>query len=83
MGYSLQKSGPSGYAAAEKFYDDALRINTKHRAALEYSGEMYLPMGNLPKAEQQLTALDKVCLLPYGEYTDVKKAVQDYKAGKK
>ena len=40
-------------------------------------------MGNPPKAEQQLTALDKACLLPYGEYTDVKKAVQDYKAGKK
>ncbi|NDH54591.1 MAG: hypothetical protein EBY24_22050 [Betaproteobacteria bacterium] len=78
----MQKSCPSGYAAAEKFYD-ARRINPKHRAALEYSGEMYLAMGNPPKAEPQLTALDKACLLPYGEYTDVKKAVQDYKAGKK
>jgi tetratricopeptide (TPR) repeat protein len=79
MAYSLRKSGAAGYATAEKFYDEALRIDPKHRGALEYSGELYLAMGNLPKAEQRLATLDKVCLLPCAEYTDLKKAVATYK----
>ena len=80
MGYSLRKSGAASYAEAERFYGEALRIDPKHRAALEYSGELYLAMGNLPKAEQRLATLDKVCLLPCEEYTDLKKAVGSYKA---
>jgi len=84
MAYSLRKSGAANYAAAEKFYDEALRIDPKHRAALEYSGELYLAMGDLPKAEQRLATLGKLCLLPCEEYTDLKKAVASYKAaGKK
>ena len=83
MAYSLRKSGTDGYAAAEKFYDEALRIDPKHRAALEYSGELYLAMGNLPKAEQRLATLDQACLLPCEEYTDLKKAVANYKTENK
>jgi len=84
MAYSLRKADPVNYAAAEKFYDEALRIDPKHRAALEYSGELYLAMGNLPKAEQRLATLDKVCMLPCEEYTDLKKTVASYKSdGKK
>ena len=80
MGYSLRKGPAPDYAAAEKFYDTALRIDPKHRGALEYSGELYLMTGDLPKAEQRLATLDKVCTLPCEEYTDLKKAVARYKA---
>ena len=80
MGYSLRKSATPDYAAAEKFYDEALRLNPQHRGALEYSGELYLITGNLPKAQERLSALDKACLLPCAEYTDLKKAVERYKA---
>jgi len=80
MAYSLRNTGAAGYAAAEKLYDEALRIDPKHRAALEYSGELYLAMGNLPMAERRLATLDKVCLFPCEEYTDLKKAVAAYKA---
>ena len=80
MGYSLRKAGAANYAEAEKFYDEALRIDPKHRGALEYSGELYLMTGNLPMAEQRLATLDKVCFLPCEEYTDLKKAVARYKA---
>jgi tetratricopeptide (TPR) repeat protein len=84
MGYSLRKSGSANYVAAEKFYDEALRIDPKHRGALEYSGQLYLSMGNLPKAEQRLAALDQLCRMPCEEYTDLKNAVASYKAeGKK
>jgi len=80
MGYSLRKSATPDYAAAEKFYDEALRINPQHRGALEYSGELYLITNDLAKAEGRLAALDKACTLPCDEFTELKKAVARYKA---
>jgi Flp pilus assembly protein TadD len=80
MGYSLRKGLPPDYAGAEKFYSEALRIDPKHRGALEYSGELYLITGDLPKAEQRLAALDKACTFSCEEYTDLKKSVARYKA---
>ena len=80
MGYSLRKSKTPDLAAAEKFYNEALRINPKHRGALEYSGELYLMQGDLAMAEQRLAALDKACFLPCEEYKDLKNAVARFKA---
>jgi Flp pilus assembly protein TadD len=80
MGYSLRKGPAPDYAAAEKFYNEALRIDPKHRGALEYSGELYLMNGRLDLAEQRLAALDKACFLPCEEYRDLKRAVNRYKA---
>ena len=81
MGYSLRKADPAANAeAAEKFYDAALRIEPRHRGALEYSGELYLMTGNLAKAEERLATLDKACFLPCEEYSDLKKAVARYNA---
>ena len=80
MGYSLRKSKTPDYAAAEKYYDEALRIAPAHRNALEYSGELYLMLEQLPKAEQRLAALDKACSFGCEQYTELKKAVQAYKA---
>ncbi|HEX7438827.1 MAG TPA: tetratricopeptide repeat protein [Caldimonas sp.] len=84
MGYSMRKQGTPDYAAAEKFYDAALSIDPKHRGALEYSGELYLMTGDLPKAEARLAALDKACRFSCEEYRDLKRAVERYKgAGNK
>ena len=80
MGYSLRKGKTPDLDGAEKYYDEALRIDPKHRGALEYSGELYLMMGDLPKAEERLSRLDKICRLPCDEYTELKKAVAAYKA---
>jgi tetratricopeptide (TPR) repeat protein len=80
MGYSLRKAKTPDYEASEKYYDEALRIDPKHRGALEYSGELYLMKGDLPKAEERLSALDKICRLPCSEYTTLKKAVAEYKS---
>ena len=79
MGYSLRKSPTPDFAGAEKFYDEALRIDPKHRGALEYSGELYLQTGDLARAEQRLAALDKACFFPCQEYSDLKKAIAQYK----
>jgi len=80
MGYSLRKADPANLAEAEKYYNEALRIEPRHRGALEYSGELYLMTGNLEMAEQRLAALDKACFLPCEEYSDLKRAVVRYKA---
>ena len=75
------KGGFKAKSGAEKFYDEALRIDPRHRGALEYSGELYLQTGDLARAEQRLAALDKACFLPCAEYSDLKKAIAQYKAG--
>ena len=80
MGYSHRKAKVPDYAAAERYYDEALRIDPKHRGALEYSGELFLIKGDLAKAEQRLAALDKACRLGCEEYTDLKKAIASFKA---
>jgi len=80
MGYSHRKAKTPDYAAAERYYDEALRIDPKHRNALEYSGELYLMRGELAKAEQRLTVLDKACFLPCEQYTELKNAIARYKA---
>jgi tetratricopeptide (TPR) repeat protein len=80
MGYTLRKSAAPDYAAAGKYYDEALRIDPKHRGALEYSGELYLMTDDLPKAEARVAALEKICANRCDEYGDLKKAVARYKA---
>jgi Flp pilus assembly protein TadD len=81
MGYSLRKGATPDFAGAEKFYNEALRIDPSHRGALEYSGELYLQTGDLAKAEQRLAALDKACFFGCSEYSDLKKAIAQYKGG--
>ena len=80
MGYSLRKAPTPDFAGAEKFYNEALRIDPRHRGALEYSGELYLQTGDLARAEQRLAALDKACRFGCSEYSDLKKAIEQYKA---
>ena len=78
LGYSYRKSG--NLDAAFVHYDKALALNPKHRGVHEYVGEAYLMAGNLAKAEEHLKVLDQLCWLPCEEYSDLKKAVAEYKA---
>jgi tetratricopeptide (TPR) repeat protein len=80
MGYSQRKSKTPDLAASERYYDAALQIDPKHRGTLEYSGELYLMKGDLPKAEQRLASLEKVCGTRCTEYGDLKQAIERYKA---
>jgi Flp pilus assembly protein TadD len=83
MGYSLRKGPAPDFAGAEKFYNEALRIDPKHRGALEYSGELYLMMGDPARAEQRLATLDRLCTFGCEEYSELKKAIARYKAAGK
>jgi tetratricopeptide (TPR) repeat protein len=73
--YSLRKSGTGSMDLVFKHYDEALRIDPKHRGAREYLGEAYLQVGNVAKAKEQLAALDKLCFFGCEEYDDLKKAI--------
>jgi tetratricopeptide (TPR) repeat protein len=78
LAYATRKSGDP--AKSIPIYERALAIDPKHRGAHEYIGEAYLALGNLPKAKEHLARLDKLCLLPCSEYTDLKRAVAAYES---
>jgi len=78
LGYAQRKQG--NLDAAFAAYDRALKLNPRLRAAHEYIGEAYLIAGNVPKAEQHLAELQKLCTpIPCEEYKDLRRAVDEYK----
>ena len=83
LGYSYRKVGT--FDKSMEHYQKALKIDSNHRYAHEYLGELYLDMNQLDNAEKQLAALKKACPF-FGkceEYDDLKKAIDAYKAKKK
>ena len=56
-------------------YKTALSLDPDHRGAHEYIGMAYLQLGQMDKARQHLSALDKLCRFSCEEYRDLKKAV--------
>lgn len=82
LGYSLRKKQPPDLVGAEKYYQAALKIEPDHRGALEYYGKLKLINNDLPGAEALLARLDKACTFGCEEYSDLKQAVQKYKAKK-
>lgn len=81
--YSVRKAPNPDMALVFKHYREALRLNPKHRGAHEYIGEAYLQVGDLPKAREHLAMLDRLCFFGCEEYTDLKKAVASYEAGRR
>ena len=78
--YSLRKSGTSEMDLVFKHYNEALRLDPKHKGAHEYIGEAYLQVGNVAKAREHLGQLDKLCFFGCSEYNDLKKAISTYEA---
>lgn len=83
LGYSYRKQGT--FDKSMEYYQRALKLDSNHRGAHEYLGELYLDMNQIENAEKQLAALKKAC--PWfgkcEEYEDLKKAVDEHKAKKK
>jgi tetratricopeptide (TPR) repeat protein len=78
--YALRRSGSGDMDVVFKHYNEALRLDPKHRGAHEYIGEAYLQVGNVDKAKEHLSALDKICFFGCSEYNDLKKAIADAEA---
>ena len=78
--YSIRKGANPDMSLVFKHYNEALRLDPGHRGAHEYIGEAYLMVGNLPKAKEHLSSLDKLCFFPCQEFAELKRAVSDYEA---
>jgi len=76
--YSIRKGANPSMDLVFRHYNEALRIDPKHRAAHEYLGEAYLMTGNVPKAKEHLAQLDNLCTFGCEEYTKLKKEVAAY-----
>ena len=83
LGYSYRKVGTLDKSM--EHYQTALKLDSNHRSAHEYLGELYLDMNQLDNAEKQLASLKKACpfLGKCEEFDDLKKAIDSYKAKKK
>ena len=71
MGFSLRKVGD--YPTALTFYKKALDFDADHKGAREYLGELYVDMGDLPKAREQLAVLTRLCPQGCEEREDLEK----------
>ena len=78
--YSLRKSGTSEMDLVFKHYNEALRLDPKHRGAHEYIGEAYLMVGNVAKAKEHLGQLDKLCFFGCSEFAELKRAISEHEA---
>ena len=80
--YSLRKGGTQEMDLVFKHYNEALRIDPRHKGAHEYLGEAYLMVGNVAKAKEELSALDKLCFFGCSEYNELKKSISAHEAKK-
>jgi len=78
LGYASRKLGKNDDSLA--YYTSALKADPNHKGANEYLGELYLQMGDLPKAEVQRAKLDTLCSFGCAELQALKAAIDDYKA---
>ena len=76
--YSMRKGEKPAMDLVFRHYNEALRLDPKHRGAHEYIGEAYLMSGNVPKAKEHLAQLDKLCTFGCEEFTKLKKEVASY-----
>jgi Flp pilus assembly protein TadD len=82
LGYAYRKSGRMDASFAQ--YNEALKLDPQNKHAHEYIGEAYLMTDNLPKAEQHLAELRRLCTpIPCEEYKELRRAVEAYKKAKK
>ena len=77
LAYSNRKLG--NFDTALDYYLRALEIDPDHRGANEYLGELYLQLGQLEKAEERLSVLDKECFFGCREYDKLEQAIEEYR----
>jgi hypothetical protein len=58
------------------YYNKALAMNPLHRGALEYQGELYVEMGQVGKAKENLAKLKGICPFGCEEYGDLQEAIE-------
>ena len=77
LGFAHRKLGK--LAPAAKYYKSALALDSKHKGALEYQGELFLMLGDKASAKKNLQKLDKICWLGCSELDDLRTAIRNHK----
>ena len=72
LGFSYRKT--KDFKRAERNYSRALRLDPKHKGALEYMGELFLETNRRAKAEELLARLEKLCPTGCEELEDLRDA---------
>jgi tetratricopeptide (TPR) repeat protein len=70
LGFTHRKIGDLGKAG--NYCSEALKIDSEHKGALDYQGELFLLVGNKAAAKENLKKLDKICWLGCGELDDLR-----------
>jgi tetratricopeptide (TPR) repeat protein len=74
LGYAHRKSGDIDKAL--EHYEMALEINPDHKSTLEYLGEAYISLGDLERANAQLSHLKSLCTpIPCEELKELEQAL--------
>jgi len=73
-GHALWKTGDP--AQGMIYYNKALAINPMHKGALEYQGELFVELGQLDKAKENLAKLNHLCWFGCEEASDLKEAIE-------
>ena len=79
LGFAYRNAGDLKRAFAE--YEEALRLDPQHKGAHEYVGEAYVIAKDIPKAEEHLAALEKLCGRSCPEYKDLDETIRKAKNG--
>ena len=74
LGFSYRKT--KQYDKAAKHYERALNLDPKHKGALEYQGELFLQLGKVADAKQNLEKIQRICWLPCNEEKQLKEAIE-------
>ena len=74
LGFTARKSG--NLEKASEYYASALEINPKHVGALQYQGELFITLGQVDKAKDNLERIGKICwLFPCNEEQLLEEAI--------
>ena len=73
MGFCLRKKGDRPQAMT--YYNKALELDPNHKGALEYQGELFVEMGQLPRARENLAKLSRLCPSGCEEQEDLQDAI--------
>jgi len=73
LGHALWKTGD--WRQGMTYYDKALAIDPSHKGALEYQGELFVELGQIDLAKQNLAKLKAACWLGCDEVDELKAAI--------
>jgi tetratricopeptide (TPR) repeat protein len=74
MGFALRKTGDRPQAMT--YYRKALEMDPSHKGALEYQGELFVEIGQIDKARENLARLNRLCMFGCEERDDLREAIE-------